>query len=138
VSCAPSRAPFRLSGAVPRDPAVEAWLDAQAGELGAIARTWFQALRGCGSALREVMHDGAPTVCLGDVAFAYVTAFTAHVDVGFFHGAVLPDPNGLLEGKGKYMRHVKLRPGATLDARAVEALIAAAYLDIVARVKAVE
>jgi hypothetical protein len=38
--------------------------------------------------------------------------FTAHVNVGFFRGAELSDPNGLLQGTGKFMRHVKLRPGA--------------------------
>jgi hypothetical protein len=59
----------------------------------------------------------------------------AHVNVGFFHGAALADPAGLLEGTGKSMRHVKLRPGLALDAPALEALIDAAYLDIVARLK---
>ncbi|MEI9965905.1 MAG: DUF1801 domain-containing protein [Caulobacteraceae bacterium] len=53
------------------------------------------------------MHDGHPTACVGDAAFAYVDAFRAHVNVGFFHGAALDDPAGLLEGTGKRMRHVK-------------------------------
>ena len=41
-----------------------------------------------------------------------------------------PDPGGLLEGDGKRMRHVKLRPGAALDEKALATLIAAAYQDI--------
>ena len=68
-------------------------------------------------------------------AFAYVNVFRDHVNVGFFHGAFLPDPAGLLEGTGKRMRHVKLRPGVKLDGSALEALITASYTDIKARVK---
>ncbi len=66
----------------------------------------------------------------GGRAFGYVNAFTAHANVGFFYGAVLPDPAGLLEGRGKRMRHVKLRPGKELDDEALNDLIAAAYHDI--------
>ena len=76
------------------------------------------------------MHDGFATACVGDAPFAYVGVFKAHVNVGFFHGATLPDPARLLEGKGKRMRHVKLRPGHAFDASALEALISAAYRDI--------
>ena len=61
--------------------------------------------------------------------FAYVNAFTKHVNVGFFNGADLPDPSALLEGTGKRMRHVKLRPAAQVDEQALGELIAAAYED---------
>jgi hypothetical protein len=127
------RALFRFPEAVARDRGVELWLAQDRGELGALARRWFDALRACGADVRECLHDGLPTACAGDAAFAYVGAFTAHVDVGFFQGAVLPDPAGLLEGKGKYMRHVKLGPGRTVDEAALAALIAAAYADVRAR-----
>lgn len=124
---------LRFAGAVERDPAVDRWLDAQPGELGAIARTWFARMRRCGPGVRELMHDGYATACVDDAPFAYVGAFKAHVNVGFFHGAALPDPAGLLQGTGKRMRHVKLGPGRAVDAPALDALIAAAYRDIVAR-----
>jgi hypothetical protein len=84
-------------------------------------------MRQCGSDVREVLHDGQPTACVGDAAFGYVDAFTVHVNVGFFPGAQLEDPAGLLEGTGKYMRHVKLRPGTEVDREALAALIQAAY-----------
>ena len=90
-------------------------------------------MRRCGSDVRELMHDGLATACVGDAPFAYVGVFKAHVNVGFFHGAALPDPEKLLEGKGKRMRHVKLQPGHTYDESALEALISAAYRDIGAR-----
>jgi hypothetical protein len=121
---------MRFPGAVARDPAVDAWFDGRPAELGAIARAWFRRLRDCGADVRELLHDGHPTACVGDAAFAYTNAFTAHVNVGFFHGAALADPAGLLQGDGKYMRHVKLVPGSAVDAASLEALIGAAYLDI--------
>lgn len=102
-------------------------MQAHDGELGAIARRWFDAMRACGDDVRELLHDGQPTACIGDAAFAYVDAFTAHVNVGFFRGAYLPDPQGLLEGKGRFMRHVKLRPGEPHDAVALRHLVKAAY-----------
>ena len=92
-------------------------------ELGTIAREWFDVMRDCGSDVRELLHDGYPTACAGDVAFAYVGAFKAHVNVGFFRGAELTDPKGLLEGSGKYMRHVKLRPGKATETDALKKLI---------------
>jgi hypothetical protein len=105
------------------------------GELGAIARRWFEAMRECGDEVRELLHDGCPVACLGDAPFGYVNVFTSHVNVGFFQGASLPDPARLLEGTGKCMRHVKLRPGRAVNVTALSKLIEAAYWDIKARVE---
>ncbi|WP_284219945.1 DUF1801 domain-containing protein [Brevundimonas denitrificans] len=90
-------------------------------------------MRACGPDVREVMHDGYPTACVGDAAFGYVGAFKAHANVGFFYGASLDDPAGLLEGSGKRMRHVKLRRGQPVDAVGLETLITAAWRDIQGR-----
>lgn len=127
---------LRFDGAVEREPAIDAWLDAQQPDLGSIARTWFARMRKCGPDVRELMHDGCPTACVGDAAFGYVNVFRSHANVGFFQGASLPDPAGLLEGTGKFMRHVKLRPGVAADEAALQALIAAAYRDIITRLDA--
>ena len=125
-----------FSGAVECDPAIEPWFNAQPGELASTARRWFALMRQCGADVRELMHDGCPVVCVEEAPFAYVNAFKAHVNVGFFHGAALADPAGLLQGTGKHMRHVKLRPGLAVDASALQALITAAYRDIAARLNA--
>lgn len=90
-------------------------------------------MRQCGDDVRELMHDGMPTVCVDEAAFAYVNAFTNHVNVGFFLGASLPDPSKLLQGLGKRMRHVKLRPGEPVNEAALRALIHQAYTDMRAR-----
>jgi hypothetical protein len=121
---------LRFPTAIARDPAVDAWFERRGPGLGALARTWFLRMRACGADVRELLHDGHPTACVGDAAFGYTNAFTAHVNVGFFQGATLPDPEGLLEGDGKTMRHVKLRPGVPVETAALEALITAAYGDI--------
>jgi len=121
---------MRFPSAVKRDPAVEVWMREHSGELGALAQRWFEVMRDCGSDVQELLHDGAPTACIGDAAFAYVNAFKDHVNVGFFLGAQLVDPDGLLEGNGKFMRHVKLRPEREVDAGSLMKLIETAYTDM--------
>src|SRR6478735_6981425 len=114
---------LRFHGSMDRNPAVERWFDAHGGELGEIARHWFNVMRKCSHDVREVLHDGHPTACIDDAGFAYVNAFKAHVNVGFFRGAEIADPEKLLEGTGRLMRHVKLRPNCDVNARALTKLI---------------
>ena len=121
---------FRLNGTVRRDPRIEDWFFESGDPLRLSVRSWFERMRGCGPDVREALHDGCPVACVGDAPFAYVNAFKAHASIGFFYGATLADPAGLLEGEGKRMRHVKLRPGHEPDAEALGKLILAAYDDI--------
>lgn len=130
----PASVPFlTFQGAGEHDPAIGRWLDALPADLAGIARRWYQAMRRCGPDVLELMHDGWPTVCVGDAPFAYLSAFRDHLNVGFFHGSGLPDPAGLLLGGGRFMRHVKLWPSRPVDDPSLEALLSAAYRDIVAR-----
>jgi hypothetical protein len=126
---------LRFNGAVEHDPAIDAWMKQHPDELGTIAKKWFEVMRNCGDEVRELLHDGCPVACLGDAPFAYVNVFTSHVNVGFFQGASLSGPARLLQGTGKFMRHVKLKPGTPTNAAAINALIEAAYSDIKARVE---
>jgi hypothetical protein len=135
---------LRFDGAVEHHPAIDLWFSEHSGELSVIAKRWFTLMRQCGDEVRELLHDGCPVACLGDAPFAYVNIFTSHINVGFFHGVALPDPAHLLQGRGKFMRHVKLQPASdaaksvatnvTNDA-ALTRLIAAAYSDIKSRVE---
>ena len=127
---------MRFETAVRRDQAIDAWFEAQIPELGGIARQWFGIMRGQGDDVRELLHDGHPTACIGDAAFGYVNAFTAHVNIGFFLGAWLDDPTGILEGTGKRMRHVKVRPVTEPNAAALTALIETSYCDMKRRLQA--
>ena len=126
---------LRFDGPVVHDPAIDAWMKDHSGELRAIAHHWFEVMRKCGDEVRELLHDGCPVACLGDAPFACVNVFTSHVNVGFFHGAALPDPARLLQGAGKFMRHVKLTPRTATNSAALRALIDAAYSDIKSRVE---
>lgn len=125
---------FRFPSARRNDPAIDAWILAQPADLGSIAGYWFSQLRRCGPDIRELIHDGCPVACVEDVAFAYVNVFTSHVNVGFYQGASLDDPFGLLEGAGARMRHVKLRPGVEADAMALSRLVEDAYANIKRRI----
>jgi hypothetical protein len=121
---------MRFPTAVRRAPEVDHWMREHPGALGTIARHWFEVMRDCGADVRELLHDGHPTACVGDAAFGYANVFSAHVNVGFFRGVDLPDPQRLLEGTGKAMRHVKVRPGVDVESDALRRLIEAAYLDM--------
>lgn len=125
---------FRLPNSIKRDPAIGIWMREHPGALGAMARRWFEAMRESGHDVREILHDGHPTACVGDAAFGYVDVFKAHVNVGFFRGAELADPGQLLQGTGKFMRHVKLRAENDVDAAALLKLIETAYTDMRRRV----
>ena len=124
---------FRFPSAMRHSADVERWFLTQPPGLGDRAQYWFERMRDCGPDVRELLHDGWPTACAGDAAFAYVSVHATHVNVGFYRGADLPDPAGLLQGSGKRMRHVKLPAGEDVDEVALEALIEAAYADMKAR-----
>ena len=126
---------MRLSGAGKRDPTIQEWLN-RSDPLTAVARTWFRRIRACGEDVLELMHDGCPVACVDDAPFAYVNVFKSHTNVGFFYGAHLDDPAGLLEGAGRNMRHVKLKPGREPDSDALAQLIDASYLDVKLRLRA--
>jgi hypothetical protein len=121
---------LRYPSAMPTDPRIADWFMGVTDPHRLVVQPWFERMRGCGDDVRELLHDGCPVACVGDAPFAYVNAFRAHAAVGFYFGAMLPDPAGLLEGDGKRMRHVKLRPGKAVDPGALGDLIAAAYADI--------
>ena len=124
---------MRFPSAVRRDPEVGAWFSARDDEMRRLVQPWFDRMRGCGPGVRELLHDGHPTACVGEAAFGYVDGFRLHGNVGFFFGAALDDPAGLLEGSGKRMRHVKLRWGEPVNAAALGELIVAAYRDMLLR-----
>jgi hypothetical protein len=122
---------MRFPNAVRHAPDIDTWFSGDG--LRGFALPWFDRMRRCGEDVREILHDGHPIACVGAAAFGYVDAFSAHVNVGFFYGASLDDPAGLLEGTGKRMRHVKLRWAQPVNAAALNGLIAAAYRDMRAR-----
>jgi hypothetical protein len=127
---------LRFNGAVKREPQIDRWLESRRPDLAAIAQEWFTEMRNCGPDVTELLHDGHPTACVTDAAFGYVNVFTSHVNIGFFHGASLDDPEHLLLGTGRFMRHVKAAPDALPARGPLMALVEAAYADIKAKLLA--
>ncbi|MEM1264255.1 MAG: DUF1801 domain-containing protein [Pseudomonadota bacterium] len=121
---------FRFPAASKNDEAVAQWFAANENPLTELAEKWFRSIESVGVNVRILLHDGYPTACFNDVAFAYVGVFKAHVNVGFFRGSELPDPDSILVGTGKRMRHVKLRPSHPAVDAALQRLIREAYDDI--------
>lgn len=121
---------LRLKRGKAHDPEVDGWFDARPDELGHLARVWFDEMRAAGDDVLELIHDGCPVACVEDAPFGYVNVFSSHVNVGFFAGAFLPDPAGLLQGTGQRMRHVKVSPIVAYDSDALTQLVSAAYIDM--------
>lgn len=124
---------FPLPGGQRRSPQVDQWFDSRPSVLASIARHWFDEMQSAGPDVLVLLHDGHPTACVGELAFAYVDAFKAHVNVGVFLGTSLPDPERLLRGSGRFMRHVSIRPGEAMNEDALRTLLRAAYSDMKAR-----
>src|SRR6185437_7873126 len=120
---------FTLGGAVRNDPKVNRWFGEPPSELRTLAHKWFEQMRSCGPDVLELLHDSHPTACIGDLAFGDVNAFRSHVNVGFFFGSVLKDPADLLEGAGRFMRHVKVGPGLRPSEKPLGGLSLSAYVD---------
>jgi hypothetical protein len=121
-----SKRRYRYRGTVRHDPAIDAYVASVRGELGAIVARLVALVRSNVPGHDELRVHGAPQFCIDGEPFCYVVGYAKHVNLGFCEGAGLPDPEGLLEGTGKSMRHVKLRsaeklPGKTLSRMVREA-----------------
>ena len=121
---------LRYYGADIQNIDFESWLEQKPVQLHIIARKWFREIKNTGPDVVDIFHDNYPIVCVDEAPFAYVNVFSKHVNLGFFYGAELPDPMGLLEGMGKRMRHIKLRPTDTYNENEIRDLIRHSYLDI--------
>ena len=90
----------------------------------------------------EIHPDACEVVRLGEKAasygcgprkmlegYAYIMPFRSWVNLGFFQGASLMDPQGLLEGTGVKLRHIKLRTVDETERPGVRALVEQAYAE---------
>ena len=106
---------------------------ADAGEdLQSIARRLRALIKAAHPDAFEAPRPGERTIAYGvgpkkmTEAYVYIGLQRHHVNLGFYHGASLRDPDGLLEGTGKALRHVKVRSGADADLPALGRLVKAA------------
>jgi hypothetical protein len=73
--------------------------------------------------LQEAVKWGNGCWILGKAPVAYVYSAPDHVQFGFFRGSALRDPGGLLNGQGKFVRHIKVRKRSDIDEAAFEKLL---------------
>jgi hypothetical protein len=73
--------------------------------------------------LQESVKWGNGCWVQGKAPVAYVYSAPDHVQFGFFGGSALKDPNGLLKGQGKFVRHVKVRKRSDIDESSFESLL---------------
>jgi len=101
-------------------------------ELAAIARRLRTMIRAVDAGTVETVRlgDHAATYGVGprkmSDGYAYIMPMRGYVNLGFYQGAELKDPERLLEGTGKGLRHVKIRSLAEADRAPIRALVAAA------------
>ncbi len=105
-----------------------------------------EALRPIAARLREIVlgihPEAVEVVRLGDRAatyglgpkkmsegYCYVLPYKSWVNLGFYMGAVLPDPSGLLEGTGTKLRHIKVRTLDEAEAPEIDELIRSALAE---------
>lgn len=113
-------------GTAEADPRVDAWL-----------RTQPKGLRDTCLAARAMLAEGLPgaretikwgyPTWVGNGNLVAIAPHSAHVNLQFYRGTSLPDPDGLLEGTGKQLRHVKLHHAKDARTPAVKALVRAAW-----------
>lgn len=80
-------------------------------------------VKGCAPHLSTTVKWGQGVFADGDVPKIFMHTEDDHVQFGFYRGSSMKDPNGLLEGKGKYVRHIKIHSPKDIDPRALRALI---------------
>jgi len=114
---------YRYRGTLRHDPAIDAYVGSVRGELGALVARLVALVRSNVPGHDELRVHGAPQFCVRGEPFCYVVGYAKHVNLGFCDGASLPDPEGLLEGTGKAMRHVKIRPGAEFPGKTLSRMV---------------
>jgi len=106
---------------------VDEFIDRMPPEQPGIARSLRAIVRQTAPDLSETIKWGYPCY-LGKGNVCSIIPYRDHVNLAFFRGAELDDPDGLLEGTGKAMRHVKVCSVGDSRERALAALVRAASL----------
>lgn len=126
-----------MNVSTPTEP-VRVWLE----KLSAEKKPTVEALRSLIASVAPEAHEIIYHDALGygptDSGFdriLYVMVFEAHLNLGFFYGGFLPDPEGLLVGSGKRMRHIKFRSLQECKNPAITSLLAQAWIDGLQRVE---
>ena len=55
--------------------------------------------------------------------YAYIAVHASHINLGFYQGASLADPDGLLQGSGKSLRHIQIQDEQTVRSEGIKMLL---------------
>ena len=99
------------------------YLANQAAKNRPIIRAFRKFVKRVAPQLQESVKWGNGCWLKGKVPVSYVYSAPDHVQFGFFRGASLKDPKGLLRGEGQYVRHVRVTKTSEFDVKAVRALL---------------
>ena len=116
---------------------VRAWLEKLSIDKQPMVETLRRLIGSVAPEAHEIIYHDALGYGPTDSGFdriLYVTVFAKHLNLGFFYGGFLPDPEGLLVGSGKRMRHVKIRTLQETENPAIPRLLAQAWTDGLKRV----
>jgi len=117
---------------------VRAWLEHLPSEKQPMVEALRRLIGSVAPEAHEIIYHDALGYGPTDSGFdriVYVTVFEKHLNLGFFFGGFLPDPEGLLEGSGKRMRHLKIRSVHEAENPAIPRLLAQAWADGLKRVE---
>jgi hypothetical protein len=101
----------------------DTYLAAQSARNQAVIRALRRFVKRVAPRLSETVKWGNGCWVSNKGPVAYVYSDTGYVQFGFFRGSSLKDPKALLEGKGQYVRHIKVRAPSDIDGQAFAALL---------------
>jgi hypothetical protein len=101
----------------------DAYLKDQSPRNQTIIRSLRRLVKRTEPALVEAVKWGNGCWVGDDGPVAYVFSASEYVQFGFFYGSSLKDPKRMLEGTGKFVRHIKVPARSTIDERAFAALL---------------
>lgn len=104
-------------------PSFDAYSAAQSPRHRTIIRALRKLVKKTAPGLQESVKWGNGCWISGTTPVCYVYTAPDHVQYGFFRGAQLKDPGGLLQGAGKYVRHIKVRRVSEIDESTFGALL---------------
>jgi len=114
---------IRYAGAVRREHAIDVHVASKPAPLAAALARLVAIARAAEPLHDEILFRGSPSFCIDGEPYCFLVDDVRHVTLGFCHGFALPDPEKLLEGRGKWTRQVKVRPGESLPEDAIARLV---------------
>lgn len=99
------------------------WLQDQSPANQTLIKSLRKLVGTCSKKLEETVKWGNGCWVVDGLPICYNYADTDHVQFGFFVGSQVPDPKGLLQGNGKYVRFIRIKSKADIPKAALTKMI---------------